>query len=100
MRKTTNINNRRYLGNKYRLLPFIRGVVERECENVRTFADLFAGTGAVASAFTDKALITNDLLYSCYVCNYAWFGAPTYDKVKVARSSTGTMRLCRPKTTT
>lgn len=52
--KTTKINNRRYLGNKYKLLPFITRVVENECKNINTVADIFAGTGAVASAFIDK----------------------------------------------
>lgn len=50
--KTTKINNRRYLGNKYKLLPFITKVVEDECKNVNTIADIFAGTGAVASALS------------------------------------------------
>ena len=65
--KTININNRRYLGNKYKLLPFITKVIEDECENINTVADIFAGTGAVASAFIDKKLITNDIMYSNYI---------------------------------
>lgn len=82
--KTSTINNRRYLGNKYKLLPFITGVVNAECSNIETVADIFAGTGAVSSAFTDKAIITNDLMYSNYICNYAWFGAETYSPEKIA----------------
>ncbi len=81
--RTTEINNRRYLGNKYRLLPFITSVVNSECGNVETFADIFAGTGAVSSAFRDKVVITNDLMYSNYICNYAWFGSEIYDKEKI-----------------
>lgn len=77
--KTSFINNRRYLGNKYKLLPFITKVVNDECSDIGTVADIFAGTGAVSSAFTDKTIITNDLLYSNYICNYAWFGAEEYD---------------------
>lgn len=78
--KTSFINNRRYLGNKYKLLPFITDVVEKECKGVKSFADIFAGTGAVSSAFTDKIIITNDLMYSNYICNYAWFGSEAYNK--------------------
>ena len=52
--KTIKINNRRYLGNKYKLLPFITRIAEEECSNINTVADIFAGTGAVASAFTDS----------------------------------------------
>ncbi len=81
--KTTQINNRRYLGNKYKLLDFIKGVVESECEGINTVADVFSGTGAVASAFIDKKIITNDFLYFNYICNYAWFGTERYDKDKL-----------------
>lgn len=77
--KTSLINNRRYLGNKYKLLPFITRVVTDECADIDSIADIFAGTGAVSSAFTDKTIITNDLMYSNFICNYAWFGAEEYD---------------------
>lgn len=83
MAKTTKINNRRYLGNKYRLLTFIKDVVDKECENVNVIADIFAGTGAVASAFEDKQLITNDIMYSNYICNYAWFSSERYNAKKL-----------------
>lgn len=49
--KTSYINNRRYLGNKYKLLPFIKGVVEGECKNIKSIADIFAGTGAKLSFY-------------------------------------------------
>lgn len=78
--KTTLINNRRYLGNKYKLLPFIKKVTQENCSEINSIGDIFAGTGAVSSAFSNKILITNDLLYSNYMCNYAWFGAEEYNK--------------------
>ncbi len=81
--KTSLINNRRYLGNKYKLLPFIRDVVESECKNVKVVADIFSGTGAVASAFKDKELITNDLMYSNYLSHLSWFGTQTFDEKKL-----------------
>ena len=81
--KTTKINNRRYLGNKYKLLDFITSTVKRECEGVNTVADIFAGTGSVASAFADKKLITNDILYFNYICHIAWFGSEKYDESKI-----------------
>ena len=81
--KTTKINNRRYLGNKYKLLPFITEVIEKECENVNTVADIFAGTGAVASAFTDRKIITNDIMYSNYICHVAWFSSEDYSEDKI-----------------
>ena len=81
--KTTNINNRRYLGNKYKLLDFIRGTIDAECPDITTVADIFAGTGSVASAFSDKKIITNDLLYFNHLCHIAWFGSEKYDEEKI-----------------
>ena len=83
--KTTKINNRRYLGNKYKLLPFITRVVENECKNINTVADIFAGTGAVASAFIDKKITTNDIMYSNYICHVAWFSSEHYSEEKVIK---------------
>ena len=73
--QTADIRNRRYLGNKFKLLKFLRDVIDENCSAIETVADIFSGTGAVASAFTDKIIITNDLLYSNYLCNLAWFGS-------------------------
>ncbi len=78
-----NISNRRYLGNKYKLLPFIKGVVDRHCTDVHSFFDVFAGTGAVASAFTNCRLFVNDLMRSNYITSLAWFSSEPFDKVKV-----------------
>ena len=81
--KTTAINNRRYLGNKYKLLPFITSVVNANCPDIKSVADIFSGTGAVASAFLDKRIITNDILYSNYICNLAWFSSERFSKKKI-----------------
>lgn len=78
--RTSLINNRRYLGNKYKLLPFITKVVDKECFNIKSIADIFSGTGAVSSAFKDKEIITNDLMYSNYICNLAWFSSQKYNQ--------------------
>ena len=83
--KTSTINNRRYLGNKYKLLSFIRQIVEENCKEIMTIADVFTGTGAVASAFTDKKIITNDLLYSNYIASLAWFSAEEYSEDKIKK---------------
>lgn len=58
--KTSLINNRRYLRNKYKLLPFITKVVNEESEKIESVTDIFAGTGAVSSAFADKIIIANN----------------------------------------
>ena len=83
--QTTKINNRRYLGNKYRLLPFITDVISAECGDFGTFADIFAGTGAVSSAYIDKHLITNDILYSNYLCHLTWFSDEPFDENKIEK---------------
>ena len=83
--KTTYINNRRYLGNKYKLLPFIKSTVEENCKDINSIVDIFAGTGAVASAFIDKKVITNDILYSNYISHIAWFSPLPYSKEKITK---------------
>lgn len=81
--KTFAINNRRYLGNKYKLNSFIKKVIGCECGDFETFADLFAGTGAVASMFQDKTLIVNDILYSNFICYDTWFGIEKFSLDKI-----------------
>ena len=76
--KQSFINNRRYLGNKYSLSNFIRKIVDENCKNINIVVDIFSGTGAVSNTFKDKILITNDILYSNYISNYAWFGSEKY----------------------
>ena len=78
-----SVNNRRYLGNKYKLNEFIKDTILKECGDFKSFADLFAGTGAVASIFKDKQLILNDILYSNYVCYQTWFGDEKYSQEKI-----------------
>ena len=81
--KQVFINNRRYLGNKYSLSDFIRKTVDENCKGINIVIDIFSGTGAVANTFKDKMLITNDLLYSNYISNYAWFGYDKYSSKKI-----------------
>lgn len=81
--KTTQINNRRYLGNKYKLLPFITRIVDENCSEIETVADIFSGTGAVASAFKNRILITNDNMYSNYICHVAWFSPQSFSMEKI-----------------
>ena len=53
--KTSLINNRRYLGNKYKLLSFITGVVNEECADIETVADIFAGTSTKKCNLTENS---------------------------------------------
>ena len=73
--KSFNIQNRRYLGNKFKLLHSIKDLVKKKCGDYSSFIDLFSGTGVVANSFnSDKVkIITNDLLYSNYVIAKSFF---------------------------
>lgn len=83
--RVSNINNRRYLGNKYSLREFIKDTVDKNCKNINIVADVFSGTGSVADLFKHKMVITNDLLYSNYISNYAWFSSEIYSKHKIIK---------------
>ncbi len=68
MRKL-EINNRRFLGSKYKLLNFIEDTVNEHCKDVKSVVDVFAGTGVVGSLFlkNGKEVYFNDYLKSnCY----------------------------------
>ncbi|QAT63041.1 MULTISPECIES: DNA adenine methylase [Tissierellales] len=79
------IENRRYLGNKNKLIPFINEVIYEECGNFNTFADIFAGTGIVAHSLNkaDNKIIINDILYSNYLAYVTWLGNEAYDRKKI-----------------
>ena len=51
MMRKLEINNRRFLGSKYKLLSFIEDTVNEHCKDVKSVVDVFAGTGVVGSLF-------------------------------------------------
>ncbi len=63
------IQNRRFLGNKYKLLGFIEDIVNEKCNGFNSFCDIFAGTGVVGERFNEKnvKVISNDTLMSNYI---------------------------------
>ena len=64
------IQSRRYLGNKYKLIDFIKSIVFNKCGEVNSFCDIFAGTGVVGESFNSEKIkiISNDFLSANYVC--------------------------------
>lgn len=62
------LQNRRFLGNKYKLLGFIEDIANEKCNGFSVFCDIFAGSGVVGERFNEKNIkvISNDLLS----CNY------------------------------
>ena len=70
------IQNRRYLGNKYKLLGFIESIVSVKCGSINSFCDIFAGTGVVGDKFNSRRtkIISNDFLAANYTCLQAFLG--------------------------
>lgn len=69
-----NIENRRYIGSKFKLMPKISDLILSHTEG-RSFFDVFAGTGVVSSYMLPHydRIILNDLLYSNNVIYDAFF---------------------------
>lgn len=79
------LQNRRYIGNKYKLIEWIFSIISKECGNGESFADIFAGTGvvsAVAVRHFDK-IILNDFLHSNYAIYRAFFGNGEWSRDKI-----------------
>ena len=70
------LQNRRYLGNKYKLLGFIEDIVFEKCGKINSFCDIFAGTGVVGERFNSPEIeiISNDFLSANYVCLRSFLG--------------------------
>lgn len=85
MGQRLQINNRRYLGSKYKLLEIISKVVKDNCKDVSTVADIFGGTGVVADKFNKegKSVIVNDILHSNYLAYLTWFSDDKINETKI-----------------
>lgn len=81
------IQNRRYLGNKYKLLEFIQEIINLKCEKIESFCDIFGGTGVVGDKFNSKEvnIISNDLLNTNYVCLKAFLESKQDIKERVSK---------------
>lgn len=79
------IQNRRYIGNKQKLLDWIFSIINSECVNSKTFTDIFSGTGIVSSVAVQhyKKVIINDFLYSNNIIYKAFFDMEEYDEYKI-----------------
>jgi adenine-specific DNA-methyltransferase len=75
------LQNRRFLGNKYKLLGFIEDIVNEKCNSFNVFCDIFAGTGVVGERFNEKNIkvIANDFLASNYMPLRAFLGTSNVD---------------------
>ena len=75
------MQNRRFLGNKYKLLSFIEHIIYSKCNSFESFCDIFGGTGIVGNHFNKKEnkIISNDLLLSNYIPLKAFLGSENVD---------------------
>ena len=79
------LQNRRYIGSKQKLIEWIFSVINKECKNSDSFADIFAGTGVVSAVATRhySQVTLNDFLYSNYAIYQAFFSNSEWSKNKV-----------------
>jgi len=82
-----HLQNRRYLGNKYKLLGFIEDIVNEKCNGFRVFCDIFAGTGVVAERFNEENIkvIANDFLASNFIPLKAFLGTTKINFEEIER---------------
>lgn len=80
-----NIKNRRYLGSKAKLIPFIKKVISENCADINVFLDLFGGTGNVAWNFNDRytTIMVNDILESNHLAYLSFFDSSPIDDQKL-----------------
>lgn len=78
------LHNRRYIGNKYKLIEWIFSILDKECKG-KSFTDIFAGTGVVAAVASKhfNEVILNDFLYSNHAIYQAFFDTDVWDQDKI-----------------
>ena len=82
--KHFNIDNRRYIGNKNKLMPWISELIHEKTKGT-SFFDVFAGTGSVTEwELPDfETFYINDFLFSNEIIFKAFFGNEAYDPDKL-----------------
>ena len=56
--KVLKINNRRYLGSKYKLLPFIKKIVGEQCPGIHTVADILQHLAHLNELVADDLVVS------------------------------------------
>ena len=82
--KYLQLQNRRYIGSKQKLINWIFTIIKKECKG-DSFIDIFAGTGIV-SAIASKEytnLIMNDFLYSNNLLYNAFFQDEKFSQKRI-----------------
>ena len=78
------INNRRYVGSKYKLMPWIKELIKKHCSGT-SFFDVFAGTGVVSDYLLNDfdEFYINDFLFSNEIIYIAFLGSDKYNSNKL-----------------
>lgn len=79
-----DIENRRYIGSKNKLLAWLSELMDQYTKGV-SFFDVFAGTGVVSVKMLPRydKIIMNDFLYSNNIIYNAFLGTKPYDATKL-----------------
>lgn len=82
-----NIYNRRYTGNKRKLMDWIETLITKHCKGCKSFFDVFAGTGSVTNYLIEKYddYVLNDFLYSNEIIFNGFFLQEDYDGEKLKK---------------
>lgn len=86
--KHFEIYNRRYLGNKQKLIDFIDRIIEEKAVDFRTFFEPFGGTGAISNYYNNKgkSIIINDILRSNFIVYNSFFSDKPYNADKIKKT--------------
>lgn len=79
--KLFNIENRRYIGSKSKLMAWINNILLTECLDCHSFFDVFAGTGIVSQSMLAhyNKLIMNDFLFSNHVIYHGFLSQQPFN---------------------
>ena len=80
-----NIQNRRYIGNKFKISEWIFDIIKSEVYNKKVFFDVFAGTGIISDFAINhfEEVIINDFLYSNEIIYRGFFEDSNWDEDKL-----------------
>lgn len=80
-----SLESRRYIGCKTKLVDWIFGLIGEHTRDIRSFCDIFAGTGVVAHRALQQyeRVVVNDFLYSNNIMYRAFFAPTEWDEERV-----------------
>ena len=85
--ETFSPENRRYLGNKNKLLGFIDDIIKDHCGEIKSICDIFAGTGVVGLNYNkgNVKVISNDILKSNFIPLKSFLQSDFSDLIRIKK---------------